>query len=256
MDAATRETLRAALLDAQLCGDTLTPRESVVRNAKLLAAGDPDKLLGFSFPPLTEQSVIDDVAALCGCSNDLSMLDGPGVIDVDRTLDGLAAAAGRLAQAARRGQRVLLATGHPTGLMPSYMTLARALQAAGCKTLTPRSGERLNDLPRRHGNRVRYLDSVAVLTDGANLYHTHESWPMEMLLDSIDAPDLVVADHGFAGAAIVRGVSTIAFTDVNDPAIAVALARGMTRIVVPLDDNREPERYLPMTEFLVQEVRA
>jgi hypothetical protein len=101
---------------------------------------------------------------------------------------------------------------------------------------------------------VRYLDGVAAFTDGGQLYHTHESWPMEMLLDSIEPPDLVVADHGFAGACIARGIETVTFTDVNDPAIAVAWARGMTRIVVPLDDNREPELYLPLTECLTDAI--
>ena len=37
-----------------------------------------------------------------------------------------------------------------------------------------------------------------------------------------DRPDLVFADHGFAGAAIERGVETISIADVNDPALLVA----------------------------------
>jgi hypothetical protein len=125
----------------------------------------------------------------------------------------------------------------------------------------PRSGEALRERPagaatsawefaRRRGNKIRYLDAVACLSDGAHLYHTHEAWPMHALLDACPSPDLVVADHGFAGAAITRGLDTLAFADVNDPALSVAKVRGLTRVVVPLDDNREPERYALMARYL------
>lgn len=256
-----RKMLRENLLAEQIAGDTLTPRESVVGNAEKLAAGDRDKFFGFDFGRLTAQQVIDDVAAVCGCSNDLTVRTGPGVIDVDQTLDALHAVADRLRAARSRGERVLFATGHPTGLMPVYMEIARTLVANGCKLVTPRSGEKLRDtfhgsaasaweMARRRGNRVRYLDGVGALSDGAHLYHTHEAWPMEMLLEGIDPPDLVIADHGFAGAAIVRDVETLSFADVNDPALSVAKRRGLTEVVVPLDDNRDPERYAAMTAYL------
>ena len=52
------------------------------------------------------------------------------------------------------------------------------------------------------------------------------------------AVDLVVADHGFAGAAIAAGVPTIAVMDTNDPAFAVVAGRGADVTVVPMDDNR------------------
>jgi len=256
-----RSALREHLLAEQIAGDTLTPRESVVGNAEKLAAGDRDKFLGFDFGDLTAQQVIDDVAAVCGCSNDLTVRTGPGVIDVDLTLDQLAAVGERLRAARGGGERILLATGHPTGLMPVYMEIARTLVANGCKLVTPRSNERLREtfhgqvssaweMARRRGNRIRYLDGVAALSDGAHLYHTHDSWPMEMILEGIDPPDLVISDHGLAGAAIVAGIETLAFADVNDPALSVAKRRGLTEVVVPLDDNREPERYAAMTAYL------
>jgi len=250
MNASERSALREVLLTELICGDTKTPRESVVGNAERLAAGDPDKLLGFTFENLTAREVMNDVASVCGCSPNLAERSGPGVIEVELTLDALAAVEARLCRAARDGEHVLFATGHPTGLLPKYMALARGLDASGCKLLTPRSGERLAPPEAGRGNRVRYFDAVAVLSDGAHLYHTHESWPMHALLDAIEPPDLVIADHGYAGAAIMRDIETVSFADVNDPALLVAKARGLTEIVVPLDDNREPERYSAVTSFL------
>lgn len=245
-----RERLRAHLLAERIAGDTRTPRRSVVGNAEALAAGDPDKALGFDFV-LDPQEALDAVAAVCGTQPDLGLRDGPGYIDPERTLDELHAYGDRLAQAAERGERVLLATGHPAGLLGLYQELGRALVSAGCKILTPRAGERLRSgAPRWHGDRVRYLGGVGCLTEGAHLHHTHESWPMERLLEDAEAPDLVLADHGFAGAAIVRGVETLAIADVNDPALSVAKVRGHTQVVVPLDDNVNPELYDPISQYL------
>ena len=46
---------------------------------------------------------------------------------------------------------------------------------------------------------------------------------MELLLEEADKPpDLVVADHGFAGEAINRDIPTVAVMDTNDPGLAVA----------------------------------
>lgn len=252
-----RESLHAYLLDTRIAGDTRTPRRSVVGNAEALAAGDPDKSLGFDFVDLDAQEVIDAVATVCGTQRDLGLRDGPGYIDPERTLDELHGYGDRLAEAAGRGELILACTGHPAGLLHLYQEVVRALADAGCKILTPRAGERLRSgAPRWSGDRVRFLGGVGSLTEGAHLHHTHESWPMERLLEDGEMPDLVLADHGFAGGAVVRGVETLAIADVNDPALSVAKVRGHLDVVVPLDDNVNPELYDPITSYLVGRVRG
>jgi hypothetical protein len=62
----------------------------------------------------------------------------------------------------------------------------------------------------------------------------------------------VVADHGFAGAAIEAGVETLSFADVNDPALIVAKAQGRTDIVVVLDDHVPPEAYWPCLQAVAE----
>jgi hypothetical protein len=74
---------------------------------------------------------------------------------------------------------------------------------------------------------------------------------MDALLDEIEPPDLVLADHGWAGAAIARGIEVVCFTDVNDPAIAVAKADGLVDVVVPCDDNLPPVAYEPVRDYLL-----
>ena len=53
-------------------------------------------------------------------------------------------------------------------------------------------------------------------------------------------PDLVVADHGWAGAAGQAGVTAVGFADCNDPALFVGEAEGLVAVSVPLDDNVPP----------------
>jgi histidinol phosphate phosphatase hisN-like protein len=251
-----RTSLRAHLLATGLAGETRTTRENTVANAEKLAAGDPDKSLGVGPRGRDAAAVMEAVSALCGCSLSLSEREGGGVIDPDLVLDALAKMEARLVQAAQRNERMIIATGHPTGLLPMYQAIARALTKAGVKLETPLENVTLYRAARGRPRRVRYLDGVAVLNDGASLLHTHESEPMERLLEAIASPDLVLGDHGWAGAAAVRGIEVVCFTDVNDPALAVAKADGLIDVVVPLDDNLPPSNYDPLRDYLVGRITA
>jgi hypothetical protein len=89
-----------------------------------------------------------------------------------------------------------------------------------------------------------------VLTDQASARHTHSPDAMNRILDA-ETPDLVFADHGLAGAAIERGVDTLAIADVNDPALVVARAQGRCGPVIVMDDNVSPESYWPCFQAIV-----
>ncbi|CAM5498477.1 hypothetical protein SBADM41S_01423 [Streptomyces badius] len=65
-------------------------------------------------------------------------------------------------------------------------------------------------------------------------------------------PDLVVADHGWAGCAGQRGLDAIGYADCNDPALFLAEAEGALQVTVPLDDHvTDPRYYDPMTDYLL-----
>jgi uncharacterized protein YbjT (DUF2867 family) len=74
---------------------------------------------------------------------------------------------------------------------------------------------------------------------------------MRRILREIGAPALVVADHGFAGAAVAAGIPTVAIMDTNDPALAVVARRGADHLtVIPMDDNRPQNSYAAALEVL------
>lgn len=247
--------LRAHLQASRLAGDVATSPRQTIANCAKLSRGDPDYTFGL--PDMTGTpllSALDAVRDLCGGDpGGAADLDGPGFIDVDATLEGIARHRRALATVAAGAGRVLLATGHPTGLLAHYMAIGRALQAHGCTLLTPCDDLRVDRLPSGRLRAIRFTDGVAAEFDGASLRHTHRAALMEVMLEDLDGQqvDLVVADHGFAGAAIARGLATISIADVNDPALPLAQARGATEDVLVIDDNLAPRRFAPVTAAML-----
>ncbi len=241
-----RDELARGLVAGGIAGPEVShPLDNVLLNIRLLCEGDPDKQFGMTgVKALAPPEVLGLVGAAAGFDPDPAATHGPVPIDPNRVLDACEAVGDRLASAARRGERVLLATGHPVGLAHLYIEVGRLLRSRGVEPLRPYEGVTWREGDRHHQWQVRYLQGVAMLTDKASAKHTHSGEPMERMLGDV-RPDLVFADHGFAGAAIERGIDTLSITDVNDPALLVARAQGRTEVVVVMDDNVQPEDYWP-----------
>jgi len=219
-----RAQLREHLVAQAIAGPVATPREANLRNYAQLADRVSGWTFGVSFAGRWDRTdVLALMAERVGVDPDPRHTEGRDVIDPDRTLDALDALGGVVgAVAAARGS-VLLATGHRYA--------------------------------RRDGSvlEVRYLGGVGMVSSRGGLDHTHSPRPMAAMLAGLAParPDLVIADHGFAGAAAEAGVRTVGFADSNDPALFVAQAEGKLAAVVPLDDNVTPDRYAPLTAYLV-----
>jgi hypothetical protein len=238
-------------VDSRLAGSVATTPGNTVSNCEKLVAGKPDYTFGLSdWESVDVAEVRAVVTKVFGHAAVDADPDGPGWIDPDATLAAIEGHRAKLADHARARSVVLLATGHPTGLLPHYMALGRALMGAGCELLTPLDNAWLVTGPDRRG--IRFLGRVGCAWTGGDLIHTHRSRYMEAMLDTLDAadgrrPDLVVGDHGMAGAAIECGIDTLAIADVNDPALFVAQSRGRTESVMPIDDNLAPRLFEPVT---------
>jgi hypothetical protein len=170
---------------------------------------------------------------------------GRGCIDPARTAAGLLEAGERIANVARSGGRLVFATGHPGAMILYYLGLAGWAEELGGTAVTAETRGRY-----QRGISLDWADRVGTLGDGASLFHTHDPEPMRDVLGQTGPVDLVVADHGFAGAAISAGVPTVVVMDTNDPAFAVVAARGADVTVVPMDDNRPLNSYAAALEVL------
>jgi Phosphatase len=239
-----RGELAAGLVAGRVAGPVRShDLDNVRRNIRLLFEGDPDKQFGMmGLQSLSPDEVLELVERATGFRAD-GRLDGPVWVDPQLVLDACEAVGVRLAAAVEHGQRVILATGHPRGLDHLYIEVGRLLDERGVRILTPADGESWIDGDR--GRRwIRYHEGLAMLTDDERPLHTHGDEVMARILAE-ERPDLVLADHGFAGAAIERGVEAISIADVNDPALVVARALGRTEIVVVMDDNVAADAYWP-----------
>jgi hypothetical protein len=253
MTAPTRAELIAHVAATRIAGDVATARASNLANIDKMLARDDDYWFGVELAhEWTAAEVLDVMARRVGIDPDPTRTTGTDRIDPERCVDALDEAAELIARTARDRGRVLLATGHPTGLLETYMTLARALAAAGCEIVTPLA-ERQVTVPPGLSRRIRYLGGVATIGTGGDLLHTHAPEPMLAILEAQPRPaDLVVADHGWAGAAGARGLEVVGFADTNDPALFVAAEQKDVAVVVPLDDNVAPVHYEPLAAYLTR----
>ncbi len=246
----SRAALRQHLVDAQIAGPVRTPRASNIAAMRRLADGDPRTWFGL--PPSTAYTFEDVLAIMAdrvGIDPDGGRTDGDDTIDPDRTLVALDRMGERLARAASRRERVFVATGHPAGILAIHLPVAAALRRRGCEVLEPSPGRVWEYAELRR--QLRYLAGVAVLSERGELNHSHASRPMADLIADGLRPDLVVADHGWAGAAGAAGLDVVCFADSNDPALVVGEAQGLIGVTVPLDDNVLPHLYDPIADALV-----
>jgi hypothetical protein len=242
-----REELERALLSGLVAGWATHPLDNVRGNAQMLLDHDPDKEFGLTGlqHAFTLDDILDLVQEAAGAPIDREARTGPVEIRPGPIIDACTPAGERLRRAAADGQRVVLATGHPVGLAYLYHELAAWLATNGADVRTPAGGARWRERRLDHDWEIVYWDGVAMLSDTREPRHTHWPFAMHRILEA-ERPDLVFADHGFAGAAIEDGVETISIADVNDPALLVAKAQGRTEHVLVFDDHVDPNDYWPV----------
>ena len=245
--------LVASARDALVASAVVGPHQSHSRRDNLrkidaLVSGEEDASFGLSTVRMhSSDEVLGWLSELTGCSPDPRDTEGADTMDPERTINAVTRAAERLRAEASRGASLLAATGHPTGLLELYIRVTDIYRAAGGKIVRLKEERKF---PFGSGlGEMRYVGDVACLARGASLMHTHSALPMEAMLEEEPWPDIVLGDHGFAGAALERGIPAIAVMDINDPALAVAWGEGKDVIVIPMDDNRPQRHYEPITDL-------
>lgn len=258
-DPPSRAELRRHLVATGMAGEVATPRDNNLEHYELLARGARHYLFGLEIGGAwTPAEVLAVMAKKVGVDPDPNHMVGIDTIDPDRTIDALESMAARIREAARRREDVLLATGHPAALLPVHIEIARALEERGCAVRRPAAGwaYAADTKYGRQERQIRYVHGVAMLSSGGGLQHTHSPRPMREMLRRVEEsgeamPGLVVADHGWAGAAGQAGLDVVGFADSNDPALFVGEVEGKIRAAVPLDDNVDPGHYALPTAYVL-----
>jgi hypothetical protein len=252
--------LRELLVRRNLSGSVRTTRRQSLAYAHKMLGGDPDNTFGLSD---WRTATVDEVVAAVDAAIGDRITDGDphaGYISPERTLAGIRAHADALAPLLRDGgATVLVATGHPTGLLEHYVELAGALRRAGntvARVLDDHRLDRAVDVHSGGETGIRFIGGVACAFHDEAILHTHRPEYMEaMIAAAAEAGtrlDLVIADHGMAGAAIAAGLPTLSIADANDVALQLAQARGVHDTVLPIEDNLAPALFAPVTEFMLR----
>src|SRR5919202_5900103 len=109
-----RETAVRALVEARIAGPVRTPARNVTAKVERVLREGSVERFGLRLGPVSRAEVAAAVL-------EESAIGSPGReapwVDPERLHDRLVAAGARLARAAGVGERVLIATGHPVGLM-------------------------------------------------------------------------------------------------------------------------------------------
>ena len=249
--ALTRTQLIDHLVASRIAGDVATSRTSNLANIDKMLAREPEYWFGLDLDqPWSFDDVLKVLVTRVGIDADTTRTTGADRIDPELCVDALDAAAQLLGRVVACRGRVLFATGHPTGILALHLPIARRLAEARCEVLTTADGDWVEVIGERR--RIRYLDGVATVGTGGDLLHTHSPEPMQHVLAELAAPpDLVIGDHGWAGAAGQAGVPTVGFADTNDPALFVGAEEGKVTVAVPLDDNVLPAAYGPLATYLL-----
>jgi hypothetical protein len=240
----TGPNLREVLKRSHAAGRSLRfGRDEVTGIMRRVEQGAPSSLLGLpAFTGLTREQIAAAVELIYGWEG-----DGPRArIAPARTVDGFTVAVTRLLEVARGGGRLAFATTRPAALLQLYRRLAARAAAEGAEVLG--GDETVGFGPT--GRRIRWVDHVAVLTDGAALLADDGVEAAEEWLFTLAFPDLVIADHSYAGVASASGLEVVAFADLDAVALAVASWQGRAVRVVPLDDRRPPAAYAGLLDLL------
>lgn len=240
----------------RITGLVATPREANLHNIHDFLASSEHQYMGIT-PAAddTWESVFALMVAKVGINPNRDHLEGQDTISATLCVEALERYGRIFGEVVRARGRILFATAHPAAMPAVYGPLAAAARAAGAEVLSIDGG-----IPWDTGD-VRTVGEIVMVEQYGGLRHTHRPEPMHLALDQLEAahradataplPDLIVTDHGMAGAAGTRGYRVIAVGDCNDPAVFVGEAQGLIEVVVPLDDNVPPQAYEPMTRFVL-----
>lgn len=256
---ATSAAVSDILVQRRLAGEVRTSRAQTLSYIERTLTGDTRHTFGLS--DWSTAGTAELVAATEAAAGDrLTSGDQTvGYISPERVVEGMLRHAAALAEPLRTGGRsILLATGHPMGLLEHYGELAAVLRRAGNTILRPLDDQPLEVATPEHpagASGIRFVNGTACAFVDEAILHTHRPDYMVAMLGVLESsgrrPDLVIADHGMAGAAIEAGIPTLSIADVNDVALLLAHARGRHDAVLCIEDNLAPAQFRPVTEFIL-----
>ena len=168
-------------------------------------------------------------------------------IDPALTVGAARQAMARVSEVAETNARVALATSLPASLSTVHLAIARFARISGADVADGDDAGPLR-VDGRADRYVRWLDGVAVVTDGRSLCTVRGVEAAQEWLFMIPRPALVIADGPYADVAVDAGIEVIAFAGLDHCSLAIGTGKDRRCFVVPLWTDRPPGAYRPLLE--------
>jgi hypothetical protein len=207
---------------------------SVLRRAVERAAGDR-----------VHGAPLDDAWAAVGRVFGATVTD-PN-IDPALTISAARRAVARVSEVANANARIAFATGLPASLLTFHLALARFARISGAEVADGDDAGPMR-VDGRADRYLRWVDGVAVVTDGQSLCSVRGLEAAQEWLFMIPRPALVIADGPYAEVAADAGVETIAFAGLDHCSLAIGPTKHRHCTVVPMWTDRSPGAYRPLLE--------
>ena len=234
--AAPAPTPTEMLVRARIAGKSAKPGASEVRHRVERLDIDPD-------------DAWSAISAVFGAT------PADAVIDPARTDRAARVAAMRIGAVARQGGRIAFASAHPGSLLGLHTGLARLAHAAGAEVYDADDSGPFR-VDGRAGRFIRWVDGVAVVTDGASLLATTGHDAADEWLFLVGRPSLAVADGPFAVAAAAAGIEVVAFAGLDRVDLAIPAVHTKGCLVVPVHTDRPARAYTPLGALLETDFAA
>ncbi len=153
----------------------------------------------------------------------------------------------RIVEVAGDGAPIAFATSRPASLITMYLALARLARISGGDVIQADDSGPLR-VDGRTARVIRWVDGVAVVTDGHDLCATRGTEAPQEWLFLVPRPALVVADGPYADVAVDAGIEVIAPAGLDHCSLAVGRSRDRNCTVIPMWTDRSPSAYRPLLE--------
>jgi hypothetical protein len=182
----------------------------------------------------------DTIAAVFGATADRPQ------IDPMRTLTAFDRAIQRARGVAAAGGAIAFATARPASLFSLHAAIARTARAAGAAVDSYADAGPLR-ADGRSPRWVRWIEGVAVVTDGASMLGTNDGEPAREWLFLTPRPALAVVDGPYAEVAFEAGIEVVVLAGLDRVALGIAAGRSSRATVVPMRTDRPPGAYEHLT---------
>jgi len=227
-------TLAERLERSHVAGRAVSPGPSELRRLVERAAGDHGQ-------PVLLDDAWAEVLDVFGATT------AEPHIDPERTITAARRAVARIIEVAGTGAHISLATSRPASLITFYLALARLARISGGDVADDADSPPLR-ADGRAARGIRWVDGVAVVTDGQSLCGTRGPEAPQEWLFLVPRPALVIADGPFADVALDAGIEVIAPAGLDHCALAVARRKDRSCLVIPMWTDRAPGAYRPLLE--------